>query len=112
MIPNAADPKQIEAASLRSDLSQDQADSDLAWILADAQGRRFLYRILGIAGIYRNPFDSDHSIMAANCGQMNVGLQLLSEIQRINPEGYLLMLKERIESVKRDTDTIAASHMS
>lgn len=109
MITNATNKKHMESAETVSMLRKDQEDKDLALIMETDYGRRLLYRILGLAGIYRDSFNQDSKVMAANCGARNIGLQILAEMQRVDPESYVTMLKERIEIEKNDAETIKAS---
>lgn len=109
---NARNPKEIGSANELNKLRNNQEDMDLQAILSSEQGRRFLYRLLGMAGIYRNHFDADPGVMAANCGASNLGLMVLSEMQRVDPESYVTMLKERIASEQRDAVFLQAQESS
>lgn len=77
-----------------------QRVEDLKWLMAHKQGRRFMWRLLGVAGVYRTSFHTSGSVTAFNEGQRNVGLMLVSEIQEHAPETYFRMLMER----KNDDD--------
>ena len=70
-------------------------EEDIRWLLASKQGRRFAWRILEIAGVYRTSFNNSGCITAFNEGKRNVGLMLLADILDIAPEQYLAMLKDR-----------------
>lgn len=66
---------------------------DFSWVMADARGRRFMYRLLEQTGLYRNPF-TGNSHTFFNCGQMNVGQWLMSEIHEHTPDAYMAMINE------------------
>lgn len=68
---------------------------DLKWLMAHKQGRRLAWGLLSDAGIFRNPFNHSGSITAFNCGQMNLGQQLLAKIMEHAPEAYVVMTKEQ-----------------
>lgn len=62
--------------------------------MSDKEGRAWFYDLLVRCHIYQNPFSTDPLRMAANCGEMNIGQQVLIEIEGADPQLYLLMLKE------------------
>lgn len=70
---------------------------DVKWLMAHKAGRRFMWRLLDRAGVYRTSFNNSGSVTAFNEGQRNIGLFLVAEIQDIAPEQYLAMIKERSE---------------
>lgn len=67
--------------------------ADLRWVMSDQRGRRFVWRQLAVAGIYRPSYTGDDRTIF-NEGQRNVGLHLLSAITEHCPDEYLQMLKE------------------
>lgn len=72
-----------------------QDAEDLKWLMAHKQGRRLVDKWLERSGIYRNPFNHSGSVTAFNCGQMNLGQQMLAEIMTHAPDAYLKLLDER-----------------
>jgi len=69
-------------------------DSDLKWLMANAQGRRIARRWLSKAGVWRLSFSGDAATTAFNEGQRNVGLALLAGILRIAPERLADLMTE------------------
>lgn len=67
---------------------------DLKWIMAHAQGRRVVWRLLERAGLYRSSFNHSGSLMSFNEGRRDMGLFVLAEISEAAPEGYLKLLRE------------------
>ena len=65
------------------------------------EGRDYLWWVLEISGINANPHTANALNTAFNCGQMNVGQQVLSHLMSVAPDGYFNMLKER-EKEKND----------
>lgn len=57
-------------------------------------GRRLMWRLLEMAGVFRSSFSTDASVMAFQEGKRNQGLVLLSDIMAVDPDGYILMAKE------------------
>jgi hypothetical protein len=90
--------EKAEAAGEKARLEADQAAADLKAVMADPAGRRFVWRLLELAGIYRASFagESTHAT-AFNEGQRSGGLRMLSEIFSACPGSYELMVKEANE---------------
>lgn len=57
-------------------------------------GRRLLWRILEMAGIYHSSFSLEPLLMANKEGARNIGLMLLADIMAVDPDGYILMARE------------------
>ena len=87
-------------------LQRGQEVDDFKWLMAYKQGRRVMWRLLSISGVFRNPFSSSRELTDFNCGQQNVGQQLLMEIHTVCPEAYHTMTKEHQDYVRRLTDRI------
>lgn len=58
------------------------------------QGRAWFYDLLLFTKVIKTPFDEDPYRTAFLCGQQNVGLRVLSDIQVSAPEEYLMMIQE------------------
>lgn len=71
------------------------AISDIQWLMAKRQGRRFAHGLLERAGVYRSSFNANALTMAFNEGTRNEGLALLAKLMEHAPEMYALMLKEQ-----------------
>lgn len=78
-------------------LAREKEVSDLRWVMSNKQGRRFMWRLLGRAGIYQSSFSSDSAVMAFNEGNRNAGLQQLNDIMEVCPERYAEMMNEQKE---------------
>lgn len=66
-------------------------------LLKHPHGRTYLAWLLeiGHADPGTQPFSTDPMVMGFNCGEMNVGNQVLAHILEVSPEGYVTLLKER-----------------
>ena len=71
-----------------------QEVEDFKWLMAHKQGRRFVWRLLAEAGVYRTSF-TGNSTTFFNEGKRNLGLLLVGEIHELTPDAYGLMLKEQ-----------------
>lgn len=58
------------------------------------QGRSWFYDVLLFCHVFKNSFDSDPYVTAFKCGEHNVGLRILDDIQTASPENYLKMISE------------------
>lgn len=67
---------------------------DFKWLMAHAQGRRFVARLLEESGVHRTSFNHSGSVMAFNEGKRHVGLFLMAEILEHTPKDYTRLLKE------------------
>lgn len=67
---------------------------DLKWLMANAQGRRIVWRLLERAGVYRSSFNHSGSVMAHNEGRRDMGLFLLAEVTEASPSGLLKLITE------------------
>jgi len=70
-------------------------DGAVGALLADAGGRKYLWWLLEISGVGQQPFASNALTTSFNCGQLNVGQQILAHLMEINPAGYVQMMKEQ-----------------
>lgn len=75
-------------------LQREREVADFKWLMANAEGRRFVWRLLGQAGVFRTSFSTSGLEMARNEGNRNHGLMLIDEIHTICPDRYHQMVKE------------------
>lgn len=92
--------EQDSAAKVR----RDQEKDDFKWLMGHRQGRRFVWRLLSKAGVFRTSFRSDALNMAFLEGQRNLGLLLTSEIHEVCPEREHDMKTENIQDGRRYAD--------
>jgi len=67
--------------------------NDMRYVLSSVQGRRLIWRILDMAGVYRSSF-TGNSTTFFNEGARNIGLRVLSDVMDAKPEAFLLMQNE------------------
>ena len=96
LVKNAADEKQVKAAQNAVNDLRKQELEDLKFILQTPQGRRFVWRYLGVCGVFEISFTGNSETFFKE-GKRNVGLMLLSDVNEAHPEAYLEMLKESKE---------------
>ncbi len=78
-------------------------------LFSTADGRTFLYWLLQITNAMgRSPFTGNALTTSFECGQHNIGLQVMHEMLDIAPDQFFLMLKEKAdERTYRDGATSA-----
>lgn len=69
--------------------------ADVRWLMDEPRGRRFAWRLLGMAGVFRNPFAGERSQTDFNCGLQAIGQTVLAEINTACPKRYHQMVREQ-----------------
>lgn len=82
-----------EDAEKARKLDRDQEKADFAWLMSDKRGRRFIWRMLEVTGVYRSSFTGNSETFFRE-GSRNVGLKLISDIHEFAPDSYTTMLEE------------------
>jgi hypothetical protein len=70
--------------------------------LSTPQGRAYMYWLLEVSKTNYQPFTGNALTTSFNCGEMNIGKQVLAHIIEVAPDDYLKMLKERREEEIND----------
>jgi len=84
---------------------EDRIVSAVSQALASSEGRKFLWWLLEIGRVGLQPFAGNALNTAFNCGEMNVGQRILDRIISVDPDGYILMMKENVsERATRDAE--------
>lgn len=92
-------PEQAKRRQQQED-AQLQDDTDLRALMAGAQGRRFVWRIISrAAGTFDTSFAGEaHASSAFNEGRRSIGIALMRETQKLAPMSYVEMLSEALSS--------------
>lgn len=73
-----------------------QLDEAISAMLQHEQTRRYLYWLLEITrAIGQNPMSENALRTAFNCGEQNIGQQVMAHLLECAPDGFLQLLKER-----------------
>jgi hypothetical protein len=104
------DQAKLRRARTLAKLEKSKIDSFLATALADPFGRKYLWWLLEITKISANPFSNNALTTSFQCGELNVGQQILAHIIEVDPAGYVRMQQERanesaINAPEPDPDT-------
>lgn len=103
---NAAERADVKLLEKLSRQKAAQSAEVLKGIMASAAGREWMYELLYLCHIGANPFNPDIAVMSFQCGEMNVGQRLWSDLMRHCPDQYTIMTQEANErSILLDTIT-------
>lgn len=96
----AGDADQTARVAKTAKQKDKQADDDLKWVMSDARGRRYMWRLLARAGIYRSSYMAGRG-QAEACafyeGERNIGLETLAALLKVTPKAYAVMLQENAQ---------------
>lgn len=94
--PLDTDQAEAQAAdeAKKAQLKRDREIDDLKWLMAHAQGRRFICRMLEESGVFRTSFHTSGSVAAFNEGKKHTGYVLTAELMEFTPGAYVRLLKE------------------
>jgi hypothetical protein len=88
---------------------EQEIDAAINALLQHKHGRKLLWWLLEVSGVGAQPFTQNALTTSFNCGQLNIGNQVLSRITSVSPEGYVQMMKEKAdERTKRDESIVGA----
>lgn len=103
---NADEKRRYKKLQLQSRQRKLRLDDAVKALMQHQQGRDYLYWLLELCGIGRNPFTANALTTSFSCGELNVGQQIQAHIIEVAPEGYLQMLREREEErLKNERDS-------
>lgn len=100
LVQNAADPRQVAHAGRKEKQARERELEDLRLILLTAEGRRFLWRVLGYCRFATDVWDPSSRIHF-NAGLQNVGHWVLAEITAADEEAFYLMMRENRDRQRR-----------
>jgi len=93
-IQDVSDPRQVEKAIKASKTKDEVRAEGLLQTMKSVQGRAWLYDLIEKCGPGQNPFSPDALRMAFNCGELNIGNQIVGQCNTVSAELYLVMMKE------------------
>lgn len=82
---------------------REQELRDIKSLLSMNAGRRFIWRQLSIAGLFKNSFTGNNQTFF-NCGMQEVGQRLLADVMEADPAAFAKMQVE--EKERQDAEGI------
>lgn len=103
---NAADEAQVKESAKRAERERRREVDDFRRLLAQPEGRRFVWRYLERCGVFRLSWHSgsSHGDVSFREGERNIGLMLLADIENANPHALITMMTEARANEERGTD--------
>lgn len=93
VVKNASDPNQVRDAKVKERFSRDRELDDLRVVLSSVQGRRFVWKVLNKAGVFRSSFTGDNATFF-NEGRREIGLMIIADVMDADETAYGRMAKE------------------
>lgn len=97
--------EELEKKKAIEDRNKRKADrdlTDLKKVLSLVEGRRFIWRLLSDAGVFRSSFNANALAMSFSEGNRNLGLVVLNEILKVSPASFTQMQREHISDLKSE----------
>ena len=106
--PFAAKKDRLARRVEKNDLAKHDRDrelSDLKAVMRTPEGRRLVWRLLELSGVYRLSYQGNKDDAVFNDGRRSIGLVLMADLHEHCPELYNTMAKDvRREHLKRSAD--------
>jgi hypothetical protein len=106
-VRNAADPDQVKHASRKDRDRRERELADLRAVLAQAAGRRVLWRLLEHCSVFGSIWHPS-ALIHANAGRQDVGHYLMAEITEANEDAIFTMMQEARAAKRADAIENAA----
>lgn len=82
---------------------------DFKWIMGNKRGRRFIWRLLEQAGVFRSSFSTNSMQTSFNEGNRNFGLRVLAMVHEHTPALFVTMLDEQRDKHDRSSNGSSGS---
>ena len=96
LVTNATDTKQLGEAKLKERDQEKLVLEDMAWVMGEPRGRRFMAWLIAQTGMDKLSFTGNSETFFRE-GARNIGLMLKAKIDEAAPEMYIKMLNETLE---------------
>jgi hypothetical protein len=93
---NAAEESQVKDRKRKDERLRDIELADMKKMMSTCEGRRFVWRLLDRAGVFRTSF-TGNSTTFFNEGQRNIGLIVLADVMAAAADQYVVMMNESKE---------------
>ena len=104
---NAADPRQVKAASRRQKDARRQELEDVRAVLASRPGRRFIWRLLERCKVFGSVMATD-GVIQYQAGRQDFGHELMALLEESDGEALFTLMREaRDERIKQERSRAA-----
>ncbi len=103
MAQNIADESKVKEGTQKGKRLRETELNDIRRILEYDFGRRFVWRYLGLAGVFQTSF-TGNSTTFFNEGRRDIGLKLLADVTEAKPDAYIQMTQEAKKSEENDAN--------
>lgn len=100
-VGNASDRKQVKSAAKKERESKERQIADLGAVMSTPEGRRFMWWLLGRAGIHESTMRGGPQMALYWAGKQDLSHMLLARLTKEHPDAYLLMQSEAITIEKQ-----------
>lgn len=83
-----------------------QEADDFKWLMTDARGRRIVWRLLALTGVFRCPYAGEDSATNFQSGQQSIGQTILADVMEHTPEKFDTMITEKKKHDARIADRV------
>lgn len=95
MQPDDDNEQAVEDVKKKADNAARTMVEDIKWLMSSPRGRRLVWWLLDITGVYRTSFSSQRGGTDFNEGGRNTGLKLLAKVQEHCLDKFVEMLREQ-----------------
>lgn len=92
--------KQVKKLTEAQKRARQSEINDVKRILKTPEGRRFIWQLWDISGIFRNPFHPNSNQHSFNSGRMSIGQRLLADVSMADGSAFAQMQNEHVSALK------------
>lgn len=103
---DASDAASVKSARKKARHEAAKRAEIIKGLMSTPQNRKWFYDLLVKCHIYTNPHTHDALQTSFNCGEMNIGQQVLAELEGSATDLYLLMIREAKPQPEPEDETV------
>lgn len=93
VVTNAADVQQVDKAKQKELRGRERELNDLLAVMSTKEGRRYMWRLLAHCKVFGSVWHGS-ALIHYNAGMQDVGHFILADINDLNPDLLVMMIKE------------------
>jgi hypothetical protein len=99
-----SNPTQVKAKNRRMRRAEAQKQADVKALWSTDVGRRYLWELMSLSGLNKNPFTGRASMTDFACGEMNMGQRILADALEACPDLYIKAMNEAKAATKQEAE--------